>query len=84
MALEKKADYGKTQVKFTLSATNVKSTDVSFLVISRAKDKGKYQPVYKSETKGQMQGVIKWNKILIDTDTLCGADNFTEILFEIF
>lgn len=60
MALEKKADYGKTQAKFTLS-TNVAANGVCFVVMSRAKEQGKYQPVYKSESKGSMGGKITWN-----------------------
>jgi|TARA_B110000285_G_C14947584_1_gene525126 hypothetical protein len=60
MALEKKADYGKTQAKFTLSS-DVAAQGPSFVVISRAKDQGKYQPVYKSESKGSMGGKITWN-----------------------
>jgi hypothetical protein len=83
MALEKKADFGKTQAKFTLS-TDVHSNGPSFLVISRAKGQGQYQPVYKSESKGSMGGKITWNQILLDTDTLCNADNFCEIFFQIF
>lgn len=31
-----------------------------------------------------MGGKITWNQILLDTDTLCNADNFCEILFQIF
>jgi len=41
MALEKKADFGKTQAKFTLS-TDVQSHGSVFLVISRAKGNEKY------------------------------------------
>jgi len=84
MALEKKADFGRNQVKFTLSAAQIQCTGASFLVISRAKEANKYQPVYKSEAKAPMGGVIKWNQILLDTDTLCNGDNFCEILFQVF
>jgi len=65
-------------------STDVPANGASFVVISRAKEQGKYQPVYKSEAKGSMGGKITWNQILLDTDTLCNADNFCEILFQIF
>ena len=41
-------------------------------------------PVYKSECKEQLKGEIPWNSLIIDTDTLCDADNDKEIMIQIF
>ena len=51
MALEKKADFGKTQVQFVVSANVNGGGSANFLVISRFRGPGQYQPILKSETK---------------------------------
>lgn len=62
MALEKKSDYGKTQASFILSSRlNVSYGATAFLVISRFKSPGKFQPVYKSEAKGALNGKVTWS-----------------------
>lgn len=81
MAEEKKTDYGKTQVQFTVSANVSGAQSANFLVISRMKNPGQYKPVLKSETKPLHQGKINWNRIILDTDTLCEGNNSQPILF---
>ena len=87
MAEEKKADYGRMQASFTVSA-GLSSQDFGanfFMTINKFKSPGKYQPVYKTETKPQAQGaVVQWNKLLIDTDTLCDSDYSQEIMVQVF
>ena len=40
--------------------------------------------MYKSEAKGALAGGnILWNQILLDTDTLCDANNDQPIMFQI-
>ena len=43
-----------------------------------------YMPIYKSECKDQLNGEIPWSQVIIDTDTLCNADNEQEIMIQIF
>ena len=83
MCEEKAPNYGKMQASFVCSA-RLKNSANCFLTISKFRNKGKYNPVYKSECIKKQGQAHSWNKVLIDTDTLCNADNDQDILFQIF
>ena len=55
-----------------------------FLTINKFKSPGKFQPVFKSECKPQIQGKTPWNKIITTTDTLCDHDFDQDIMFQVF
>jgi len=55
-------------------------SDYMFVTINRFKSPGKYQPVYKSETKTPQVGKYKWNIATVDTDTLCDNRDDQEML----
>ena len=54
------------------------------MTINKFKSPGNYQPVFKTETKPQANQLITWNKIMVDTDTLCDNNYDQEIMIQIF
>jgi len=85
MAQEKKADYGKMQAAFKLSATfPSKMVQSCFVTLNREKSPGQYQPVFKSECKPAIKQHHSWNQIIIDTDTLCNNDMNQTIMIQMF
>ena len=71
---EKKPDSGKTRVQFKASG-KIEDGEKCFFTLNRFRGPGKYMPVYKSESKDLLKGLIPWNPLIIDTDTLCDANN---------
>lgn len=54
------------------------------MTVNKFKSPGSYQPVFKTEAKPQANQVVVWNKIMIDTDTLCDNNYTQEIMVQIF
>jgi hypothetical protein len=82
MATEKKANYGANEASFTIECT-MKNSNLVFILINKFKGKGKYHPVYKSETLPRQQGKYDFG-VIIDTDTLCDNHDDQEILIQAY
>ena len=82
-AEEKKADYGKTVCSFDFQVDLMKKATL-FFTLNKFVSKGQFQPVYKSECKDRRLGEYKFQKVQIDTDTLCRNDDDESIFIQIF
>lgn len=85
-AREKKSNYGAEECTFFMEFTDKPGKDERniFIVILRKLGKDKYLPVYKTEVMPRSKNVYKFNKVKIDTDTLCDAEEEREILIKVF
>lgn len=63
MAQEKKSNYGATESLFAIELSNVKNGGNVFVVLNKFKSPGKFQPVYKTETKPSSKGTYSFCKI---------------------
>jgi len=50
-----------------------------FFTVNKFRSPGKYTPVYKSECKQKTRRTFEFNKLGLDTDTLCDNDDDQEI-----
>jgi hypothetical protein len=76
-ATTKKPDYGKTLASFEVSIEHLE-TILAFFTVNKAKEgmnEDVFMPVYKSKTLKINNGKLTWSKVVIDTDTLCDANN---------
>ena len=78
MANEKKPDFGKYVASFKVDITGDGQSNI-FFTVNKFRSPGKYQPIYKSECKGKNRKTYEFNKLTIDTDTLCENDDDQEI-----
>ena len=52
--------------------------------MNKFKSPGKFQPVHKTECKKKLKGKYSFNKVVIDTDTLCNGRPDDDIMVQIF
>ena len=82
MGSEKKANYGASEASFLLEG-NINHSGMIFALINKFKGPGKYQPVFKTECTPKQNGKFEFG-VIMDTDTLCDANDSQEILVQMF
>ena len=85
MAEELAATANTEHVMFVPEVSGLKDMSGQiFFIIYKNLGPSQYTPVYKSETKAAVGGVVKWNMVQIGTTDLCKDDVERQINIEFF